>query len=161
MVGGADSIDDMALLRHGGMGRGLQPCVRSFGAGFVLAGVRLRSRPPTGRLVVRRTPDLNPKADHGQATLFDTWRFHAFFTTTDPEATDTVAADKTHRRHAIIEQVNADLKNSALAHLPSGKFDANAARLVLAVMAFNLTRTAATITGPALPKPPPRPSAAN
>lgn len=57
---------------------------------------------------------------------------------------DTVAADKTHRGHAIIEQVHADLKSSALAHLPSGKFTANAAWLVLAVMAFNLTRAAAT-----------------
>ena len=65
---------------------------------------------------------------------------------------DTVAADKTHRGHAIIEQVHADLKNSALAHLPSGKFTANAAWLVLAVMAFNLTRAAATITGPGLAK---------
>jgi hypothetical protein len=56
-----------------------------------------------------------------------------------------VAADKTHRGHAIIEQVHADLKNSALAHLPSGKFAANAAWLVLAVIAFNLTRAAATV----------------
>ncbi len=105
-----------------------------------------------GRLVVRRIPDLNPSAKNGQATLFDTWRFHAFFTTTDPAVADTVAADKTHRGHAIIEQVHADLKNSALAHLPSGKFTANAAWLVLAVMAFNLTRAAATLTGPALAK---------
>jgi hypothetical protein len=104
----------------------------------------------TGRLVVRRIPDLNPSKNDGQATLFDTWRFHAFFTTTSLEVADTVAADKTHRGHAIIEQVHADLKNSALAHLPSGKFTANAAWLVLAVMAFNLTRAAATITGPAL-----------
>jgi hypothetical protein len=86
-----------------------------------------------GRLVVRRIPDLN--TEPGQDTLFDLWRFHAFFTTSD---LDTVTADKTHRGHAIIEQVNADLKNSALAHLPSGKFTANAAWLVLAVMAFNL-----------------------
>ena len=54
----------------------------------------------------------------------------------------TVAADKTHRDHAIIEQVHADLKSSALAHLPSGKA-ANTAWLVLAVIAFNLTRAAA------------------
>jgi len=101
-----------------------------------------------GRLVVRRIPDLNA----GQATLFDTWRFHAFFTTTDPADLDTVAADKTHRGHAIIEQVHADLKNSALAHLPSGKFTANAAWLVLAVIAFNLTRAAATISGTKLAK---------
>jgi hypothetical protein len=100
-----------------------------------------------GRLVVRRIPDLNPTP--GQDSLFDTWRFHAFFTTS---ALDTVTADKTHRGHAIIEQVHADLKHSALAHLPSGRFCANAAWLVLAVMAFNLTRTAATLTGPALAK---------
>ena len=100
-----------------------------------------------GRLVVRRIPDLNHGSDHGQATLFDTWRFHAFFTTTD---LDTITADKTHRGHAIIEGVHADLKDSALAHLPSGRFNANAAWLVLAVMAFNLTRAAATITGPGL-----------
>ena len=106
----------------------------------------------TGRLVVRRIPDLNPAGKGGQETLFDTWRFHAFFTTTDPGAADTVSADKTHRGHAIIEQVHADLKHAALAHLPSGKFTANAAWLVLAVMAFNLTRAAATITGPGLAK---------
>ena len=102
-----------------------------------------------GRLVVRRIPDVNAdkKKAAGQGTLFDTWRFHAFFTTTDPADLDTVAADKTHRGHAIIEQVHADLKSSALAHLPSGKFTANAAWLVLAIMAFNLTRTAATIAG--------------
>jgi hypothetical protein len=101
-----------------------------------------------GRLVVRRIPDLNPKSSDGQETLFDTWRFHAFFTTTT--VLDTVAADKTHRGHAVIEQVHADLKNSALAHLPSGKFAANAAWLVLAVIAFNLTRAAAALAGPRL-----------
>jgi Transposase DDE domain group 1 len=102
-----------------------------------------------GRLVVRRIPDLRPAPGQGQQTLFDTWRFHAFFTTTD---LDTVTADTTHRGHAIIEQVHADLKDSALAHLPSGRFSANAAWLVLAVIAFNLTRTAATLTGPRLAK---------
>jgi hypothetical protein len=111
---------------------------------------RKKSEQVTGRLVVRRIPDLNPSKNHGQDTLFDTWRFHAFFTTTDPEECDTVAADKTHRGHAIIEQVHSDLKNSALAHLPSGKFAANSAWLVLAVIAFNLTRAAATLAGPTL-----------
>lgn len=99
-----------------------------------------------GRLIVRRIPDLRPQKDQGQRHLFDVWRFHAFFTTADPAEFDTVAADKTHRRHAIIEQVHADLKNSALAHLPSSRFTANAAWLVCAVMAFNLTRAAATLT---------------
>jgi hypothetical protein len=50
-----------------------------------------------------------------------------------------------YRRHAIVEQVIADLKNSALAHLPSGSFAANSAWLVLAAMAFNLTRAAGTL----------------
>jgi hypothetical protein len=105
-----------------------------------------------GRLIVRRIPELNPRRVDGQATLFDTWRFHAFFTTTPAHVLDTVAADKTHRGHAIIEQVHADLKGSALAHLPSGKFTANAAWLVLAVMAFNLTRATAALAGTSLTK---------
>ncbi len=107
-----------------------------------------------GRLVVRRIPDFNAEKNKaaGQDTLFDTWRFHAFFTTTDPAILDTVAADKTHRHHAVIEQVHADLKHSALAHLPSGMFTANAAWLVLAVIAFNLARAAGTVAAPALAK---------
>ena len=105
-----------------------------------------------GRLIVRRIPDFQAEKHRAasQDGLFDVWRFHAFFTTTDPAVLDTVTADKTHRRHAIIEQVHADLKNSALAHLPSGVFTANAAWLVLAVIAFNLTRAAATIAAPVL-----------
>jgi hypothetical protein len=121
-------------------------------APFTAFTSKKKSEQVTGRLVIRRIPDLNPGAKNGQETLFDTWRFHAFFTTTDPDLADTVAADKTHRGHAIIEQVHADLKNSALAHLPSAKFNANAAWLVLAVMAFNLARAAASITGPLLAK---------
>ena len=81
--------------------------------------------------------------------LFDTHRFHAFFTTS---TLDTVTAEKTHRQHAIIEQVNVDLKDSALAHLPSGKFTANAAWLVLATIAFNLARAAGTLAGANLGK---------
>jgi len=117
---------------------------------FVAFTSKRKSEQVPGRLVVRRIPDLNPKAGHGQATLFDTWRFHAFYTTSDPGVLDTVAADKTHRGHAIIEAVHADLKNSALAHLPSGKFAANAAWLVLAVIAFNLTRAAASLAATTL-----------
>ncbi len=105
-----------------------------------------------GRLVVRRIPDFHAEAHRaaGQDTLFDVWRFHAFFTTAKVDLLDTVAADKTHRGHAIIEQVHADLKASALAHLPSGVFTANAAWLVLAVMAFKLTRAAGTLAAPEL-----------
>ena len=46
----------------------------------------------------------------------------------------------------------ADLKNSALAHLPSGLFTANAAWLVLAAIAFNLTRAAGRL-GQRVPRP--------
>ncbi|MGH3503589.1 MAG: IS1380 family transposase [Nocardioidaceae bacterium] len=116
---------------------------------FTAFAAQPKRRQVPGRLVVRRIPDLNPRTDAGQARLFDLWRFHAFFTTSD---LDTVTADATHRAHAIVEQVNADLKNSALAHLPSARFSANSAWLVLAVMAFNLTRAAATASGPALAK---------
>lgn len=102
-----------------------------------------------GRLVVRRIPELNPKQASGQGTLFDTHRFHAFFTTS---SLNTVTADETHRQHAIIEQVNADLKDSALAHLPSGIFTANAAWLVLATIAFNLSRAIGTLASTDLGK---------
>ena len=121
---------------------------------FTAFAAQKKSDRVPGRLVVRRIPDFNAEKNKaaGQDTLFDTWRFHAFFTTTDPDVLDTVAADKAHRHHAVIEQVHADLKHAALAHLPSGVFTANAAWLVLAVMAFNLTRAAASLTDPQLAK---------
>jgi hypothetical protein len=114
---------------------------------FTAFAARGPGKQVAGRLVVRRIPDLNAPANPGQGSLFEMWRFHAFFTTTDPADLDTVAADKTHRAHAVIEQVNADLKHAALAHLPSGRFTANSAWLVCAVMAFNLARAAATLAG--------------
>jgi hypothetical protein len=121
---------------------------------FVAFAAQKKLNQVPGRLVVRRIPDYNADKHRaaGQDTLFDLWRFHAFFTTADPALLDTVAADKTHRGHAIIEQVHADLKNSALAHLPSGVFTANATWLVLAVIAFNLTRAAGTLAAPDLAK---------
>ncbi len=76
--------------------------------------------------MVRRIPDLNPSGKDGLESLYDTWRSHAFFTATDPAVADTVAADKTHRGRAIIEQVHADLKNSALTPA-RGKFAAKGA----------------------------------
>ena len=89
---------------------------------FTAFAAQKKSDHVPGRLVVRRIPDFNAEKNKaaGQDTLFDTWRFHAFFTTTDPGVLDTVAADKIHRHHAVIEQVHADLKGAALAHLPSG-----------------------------------------
>ncbi|HSS56306.1 MAG TPA: IS1380 family transposase [Gaiellales bacterium] len=98
----------------------------------------------TARLIVRRVRDANP--DHvvpdAQGELFPAWRHHAVFT--DSPLT-LVQAEADHRRHAIIEQVIADLKNGPLAHLPSGRFNANGAWLALAAIAFNLTRAAGAL----------------
>ena len=97
----------------------------------------------TGRLIVRRVKAHRDR--NGQPALFDTFRYHAFFTTVTGDRLDTITADRVHRAHAIIEHVHADLKNGPLAHLPSGSYAANSAWLVLATIAFNLTRTAAVI----------------
>jgi hypothetical protein len=56
-----------------------------------------------------------------------------------------VDADVTHRQHAIIEQVFADLINGPLAHLPSGHFNANAAWAICAAITHNLLRAAGTL----------------
>ena len=97
----------------------------------------------TGRLIVRRVRRLNPAtARAGQGELFATWRHHAVFTDT---ALTMLAAEASHRGHAIIENVIADLKDGALAHMPSGKFTANAAWTVLAAIAYNLTRAAGVL----------------
>jgi hypothetical protein len=100
----------------------------------------------TARLIVRRVKRLNPPSQtDGQGELFTTssdWRYHAVFTDTPLPM---LQAEAAHRGHAIVEQVISDLKNSALAHLPSGRFTANAAWLVLAAIAFNLTRAAGTL----------------
>lgn len=52
-----------------------------------------------------------------------------------------------HRQHAVIEQVNAELKAGPLAHMPSGVFTANAAWLATTAMTHNLLGTAAAIIG--------------
>ncbi len=74
-----------------------------------------------------------------QGELFAAYRYHAVFT---DSPLPMLQAETTHRAHAIVEQVIADLKNGPLAHLPSGVFNANAAWLAMAAMAFNLTRAA-------------------
>jgi hypothetical protein len=67
--------------------------------------------PVTARLIVRRVRDRATTDE-----LFPVWRHHPFLTnSTEPAA----AADLTHRRHAIIETVFADLIDGPLAHLPS------------------------------------------
>ena len=70
------------------------------------------------RLIVRRVKRLNPKSvPQGQRELFAQYRHHGLLT--DSPLT-MLQAESDHRDHAIVEQVIADLKASALAHLPSG-----------------------------------------
>ena len=115
-----------------------------------------------GRLVVRRIPDLNPR-DHAPARTHCSTPGASTPSSPRPTPTslDTVAADKTHRGHAIIEQVHRRPEELRPRHLPSGKFTANAAWLEQAVIAFNLARAAAVMTGPSWPSPPPRRCAAS
>ena len=114
---------------------------------FTAFASRGKKHAVTTRLIVRRVRDQNP--DHivpnEQGELFPAWRHHAVFTNSPLV---TLAAEADHRRHAIIEQVIADLKSGPLAHLPSGKFNANGAWLALAAIAFNLTRAAGTLASP-------------
>ena len=56
-----------------------------------------------------------------------------------------VEAEKTHRGHAAIKQVFAELKAGPLAHMPSKSFNANGAWLAIATVAFNLTRALGVI----------------
>jgi hypothetical protein len=93
----------------------------------------------TARLIVRRVKD----ACYRDA-LFPVWRHHPFFTDSTEPLAD---ADITHRRHAIIETVFADLINGPLAHMPSGSFGANSAWILCAGIAHNLLRAAGVLAG--------------
>jgi hypothetical protein len=97
--------------------------------------------PVTARLIVRRVRDRARLEE-----LFPVWRHHPFFTNSTEPAP---VADITHRRHAIIETVFADLIDGPLAHLPSGRFAANSAWTLGAAITHNLLRAAATMAGPA------------
>jgi hypothetical protein len=107
---------------------------------------RRKAEHVTCRLVVRRVKRLQRMASDGteQGELFATYRHHGFITNS---TLGIVEADQRHRDHAIVEQVIAELKDNALAHLPSGKYTANAAWVSLAVIAFNLARAAAVAAG--------------
>jgi hypothetical protein len=111
MFVGADSIDDMDLLRHGGMRR-------------LFTG-----------LIVRRVRQLNPKhAPAGQAgkrgELFAVYRRRGVH----PRPRPMLDAEATHRDHAIVEQGHRRTEEGTRAHLPWG-FTANAAWLAFAAIA--------------------------
>jgi len=84
------------------------------------------------RLIVRRVRLLGP-----QAQLFPSWRHYAALTNrTEPLA----IVEAEHRDHANVELEIRDLVDQALAHAPSGQFNANAAWTVIAAIAHNLHR---------------------
>jgi Transposase DDE domain group 1 len=117
--------------------------------GFTAFTNRRKSQHVTARLIVRRVRRLNPATAPAstagkQGELFGVYRYHAVFTDS-PESM--LAAEATHRDHAIVEQVIAELKNGPLAHLPSGCFAANAAWLACTAIAHNLTRAAGALAG--------------
>ncbi len=83
---------------------------------------RTKSEHLDGRLIVRRVKRLNPASiPAGQGELFATYRHHAVFTDT---SLPMLQAETTHRGHAIIQQVHADLRAGPLAHLPHGHLPA-------------------------------------
>ncbi|MCA1680273.1 MAG: transposase [Actinobacteria bacterium] len=95
---------------------------------------RRSQRPVYGerRLIVRRTRLVG-----AQAELFSDWRHFCLITN---RSDDIAVVEAEHRDHAVVEQVIADLKDQALAHFPSGDYDANAAWTVLGALAHNLLR---------------------
>jgi len=95
----------------------------------------------TARLVVRR---VRPTPG-SQLALDVVFSYHAVLTDRTGPLLE-VEAD--HRRHAVVEHPICDLKHHAgLAHLPSGRFAANAAWLALVGIAYNLARWTATAAG--------------
>ena len=84
------------------------------------------------RMIVRRTRLIG-----AQAELWPDWR-HFPFLTSRTEEIEIVEAE--HRQHAVVELTIRDLKDQALAHFPSGQFNANSAWTVIAAIAHNLTR---------------------
>jgi hypothetical protein len=97
----------------------------------------------TWRLIVRRTRLVG-----AQAELFPDWRYHCFASNrTAPMLT----LDIDHRDHATIELVIRDLKDQALRHFPSGRYNANSAWTVIAALAHNLGRWATQIGLPHQP----------
>ena len=88
------------------------------------------------RLIVRRV-----RNEDAQGVLFD-WEPHAFVTN---KPGDAITLDAEHRHHAICELAIRDIKTEALAHCPSGRFQANAAWAALAALAHNMLRWIAKI----------------
>ncbi|MFB9923770.1 transposase [Amycolatopsis halotolerans] len=98
--------------------------------------------PPASSSAASATP---PPATR-PGNCFPIYRYQAVFTNT---GLGTAAAETCHRgRAGTIEQIFADLNDSALAHFPSGRFHANAAWLALAAITHNLLRAAGSLASP-------------
>jgi hypothetical protein len=91
------------------------------------------------RLIVRR---VHLHAQDDQTELFTYWRHFAFITNRTEPAPQ---IDTEHRQHAQVELVIRDLKDQALAHFPSGHYNANSAWTVIACLAHNLARWTALL----------------
>lgn len=101
------------------------------------------------RLIVRRTPTPPAirarRAAAGQLELFPAFDYHPFIT---DQPGDPAELDRFHRAHAEVELAIRDLKHGlALNHLPTKRFGANQAWLVLQTLAHNLGRWSARLAG--------------
>lgn len=92
------------------------------------------------RMIVRRVRTLSQ-----QGELLPSWEHYPFATNRSDEL---ALVESEHRQHAVVELAIRDLKDQALAHFPSGKFNANAAWAVIAVLAHNLLRWTQAIALP-------------
>jgi len=89
------------------------------------------------RMILRRTRLIG-----AQAELWPDWRHFPFLTN---RSEDITLVEAEHRQHAVVELTIRDLKDQALAHFPSGQFNANSAWTVIAALAHNLARWTTTI----------------
>jgi hypothetical protein len=89
------------------------------------------------RMIVRRTRLIG-----AQGELWPDWRHFPFLTNRLDEL---ALVEAEHRQHAVVELTIRDLKDQALAHFPSGQFNANSAWTVIAAIAHNLARQTTVI----------------
>ena len=90
------------------------------------------------RLIVRRAKP----SPGSQLALFAKYEYHPFITN---RVGPMLELEADHRRHAEVELVIKDLKQGPWAHMPSGRFGANAAWLALGAIAHNLARWSARL----------------
>ncbi len=89
------------------------------------------------RLLIGGFGTILPAPVGALAWLRPDWRYFPFITNrSDP--LEVLEAE--HRQHAVVELTIRDLKDQALAHFPSGQFDANSAWTVSACIVHNLLR---------------------